>query len=103
MRTAFFKELKQTVTTWGGCETCDYGSSYVNYITFRFNVGQINIETCQMYEYVVDEGSLMGFLLNNIEQIKKQTFDETCEMLRVYFTELCDEGSLDFKVNKIGG
>lgn len=44
-----------------GCPTCDYGSSYINYITYQFSVGKIDIKLKEMYDYPISEGELMMF------------------------------------------
>ena len=70
-----------------GCPTCDYGSSYVNYITYEFSTGYIKVRVEEMYDYAISEAELMMFWLNNIDKIKQMTFDEICSFLKEYHTQ----------------
>lgn len=54
-----------------GCETCDFGSSYINEVTFIFDCGlRTRIDIKNMYEYALNEGVLMKILLNNTSYFK---------------------------------
>lgn len=56
-----------------GCETCDYGSSYISNIDVIFEDDtKLSIETDQMYEYMVSESDYMKILAsenNTIDEI----------------------------------
>ena len=64
--------------TWSapGCDTCDYGSRYVNEYDFVLSKGTLHIEVNNMYEYAFSEGDMMKILLSNIEEIKELTESE---------------------------
>lgn len=60
------KDIKYESDCWGGCETCDYGSSYISNILIQFKDGkELKIETDQMYEYMVSESDYMQVLGNS--------------------------------------
>lgn len=57
----------------GGCETCDYGSEYINEFTLQLTQGGIEFKVVQMYEFALTEDYMMRTFLENIEEIKKLT------------------------------
>lgn len=60
------KDVKYESECWGGCETCDYGSSYISNILIQFENGEeLKIETDQMYDYMVTEADYMQVLGNS--------------------------------------
>ena len=67
------KEIYTDSEAYGGCETCDWGSQYINYFKVELTSGEINVEVNQMYEYELSEGYLMKLLLNNVDEIRKMT------------------------------
>ena len=83
-----------------GCPTCDYGSTYVNYITYEFNVGDINLKLKDMYDYPISEGDLMMFWLNNIDKIKQMSFDEICTYLDKHHIRGYETCDVQFEVKK---
>lgn len=83
-----------------GCPTCDYGSSYVNYITYEFSVGEIKLRLAEMYDYPISEGELMMFWLNNIDKVKQMTFDEICAFLKHYHGQNYSLDENNYKVEK---
>ena len=57
-----------------GCETCDYGSCYINYIDIIFEDDtKLSIKTEQMYEYMLSEYNYMQ-ILSNSESIDEIIF-----------------------------
>lgn len=56
-----------------GCETCDYGSSYINEFSISMTTGRIEIEIDNMYEYAVSESYMMETILYNVDEIKTMT------------------------------
>lgn len=51
-----------------GCETCDYGSSYISNIEIIFeDETMLKIETDQMYEYTLTESDFMQLLSNSVD------------------------------------
>lgn len=67
--------LDITSDTWDspGCETCDYGSRYVNEWTITMTTGKFYIEIEEMYSYALSEGYMMKLFLNNVNHIQLKT------------------------------
>lgn len=67
------KDVKYDSDAYGGCPTCDYGSSYISNIEIIFEDDtRLSIETDQMYEYMVSESDYMQILAsenNTIDEI----------------------------------
>ena len=70
-----------------GCETCDFGSSYVNEIEIILEDGTYtNIKVDKMYEYTLSESDYMrliansndinDFILNTIKLIKENSYQK---------------------------
>lgn len=56
-----------------GCETCDYGSSYISEIEIILEDGNyINIKVDKMYDYALSESDYMKLLSNS------ESIDEFC-------------------------
>ncbi|MCR8982644.1 hypothetical protein [Brevibacillus laterosporus] len=51
-----------------GCESCDYGSSYINEFEIYMTTGKIEIKVDQMYEYALTDGYMMQLILPNVEK-----------------------------------
>jgi hypothetical protein len=88
-----------------GCETCDYGSNYVNSFDIELTTIKIHIEASQMYEYVLSEGHMMKAILPNVDEIKEMTEIEFAKWLKEKLSEIIKEDSLshtkiDYKVTK---
>lgn len=65
-----------------GCETCDFGSEYVNEYDIKMTKGRLKINTNQMYEYALSEEYMMTTMLQNVEYIKKLTENEFVDWLK---------------------
>lgn len=76
-----------------GCDTCNYGSSYVNDFTLKLTRGALNVEVDTMYGYALSEGSLMEILLPNIEEIKRMSEESFIEWIKLQVTEKANEDS----------
>lgn len=60
-----------------GCETCDYGSLYIQEITFKFKSGEkLFINLKKEYEYPISEEKLIIVLAKNTSQFKRMTLEE---------------------------
>lgn len=59
-----------------GCETCDYGSKYVNELTVYLTKYKIEVNISQMYNYLLSEGDLFKIFIGNIDDIKTKTEEE---------------------------
>ena len=66
-------DIKQDNWSSPGCETCDYGSSYVNELSVYLTKYKITAEVDQMYNYLLSDGDLFKIFLRNIEEIKTMT------------------------------
>lgn len=86
-----------------GCETCDYGSSYINEISITLEDDTyIEVKIDKMYDYTLSESDYMqllanskdinNFVINIIEKIKNNRYDKN-----LYFP-ISVEG-LDIKIN----
>ncbi|TPG77713.1 hypothetical protein EEL32_22555 [Brevibacillus laterosporus] len=83
-----------------GCETCDYGSSYINEFSIQLTTGVINIEVDQMFEFALSDGYMMQLILPNVEKIKEMTEKEFCDWLRETMEKDHKEGiEIEFRVN----
>lgn len=72
------KNVNYESDCFGGCETCDYGSSYISNIEITFeNEEKLTIETNQMYDYMLSESDYMQVLGNSqsIEEIVLKSLD----------------------------
>jgi hypothetical protein len=67
------KDVKYDSDAYGGCPTCDFGSSYISNIEIILEDDtKLSIETDQMYEYMVSESDYMKILAsenNTIDEI----------------------------------
>lgn len=70
----------------GGCETCDYGSSYTNEYTIVLTSGRLYIEASMMYEYPLSDGYMMKLFLGNVDTIKTLTEAEFVDWLKEKMT-----------------
>jgi hypothetical protein len=69
--------------SYGGCETCDYGSSYINEFNIKMTQGTIRIKMSAMYEYVLSEGYMMETLLHHVDAIRAFTENEFYTWLKL--------------------
>lgn len=68
-----------------GCETCDYGSSYVNEFDVELTKFNIHLEAEQMYEYPLSEGDMMKVILRNAVEISNMTEEDFAVWLKKQF------------------
>lgn len=64
-----------------GCETCDYGSSYISEFEVSLTTRTVTIKAEKMYEYPLSEGYLIKLFVNNNELIKTMTEEQFVEWL----------------------
>lgn len=67
------KDIHTDTESYGGCETCDYGSEYINEFTIYLTTGNIDFKVSQMYDYALSEGFMMKLFLSNVDNIKQMT------------------------------
>lgn len=86
----------------GGCPTCDYGSSYLTEIDITLTKYKVHIETNQMYEFVLSEGDMLILLLSNYEEIATMTEKEFVDWMKAKIMEIASEDRLEkFDVVKL--
>lgn len=54
---------------YSGCETCDYGSEYIQFITITLTKYEIEIELNRMYEYAFSQADAITLFCENYEKI----------------------------------
>lgn len=86
-----------------GCETCDYGSSYVNELVVYLTKYKITTEVNQMYEYLLSDGDLFKIFLRNIEEIKTMTEMEFINWFELQIKSYTDdnEAGVEYKYSNI--
>ena len=96
--------------SYAGCETCDYGSEYINEIDITLTQYKIHVKTNQMYEYVLSEGQMIKLFLsecNTIQSMTEKEFadwfkEKLCEITHDDFREkYCDRCIEEFEVTEI--
>lgn len=77
-----------------GCETCDYGSEYINELQIIMTKYEIKATITQMYEYALTTQDALDLFLPNIEEIIQMTESEFVEWCRnwVYKKANCKIG-----------
>ena len=73
------QDIKYDSEHYSGCETCDYGSEYIQDFDVILSTGILKLHINQMYEYLLDEDYLMKLFLRNVDKIKQKTENEFCE------------------------
>lgn len=97
LKDSYIQSIETDKNNYGGCDTCDYGSSYINELNFRFKEEQLTVEVNEMYDYALSEGFLMTLMLNGAERIKQMTEKE---FVRWFCTSVKNHvGSADVSVN----
>ena len=84
----------------GYCDTCDYGSSYINEFEITLRNMEISIKIDDMYEYAMSEGDLMKMLLINNDHLKTLTEDGFSEWLSVEIRKVVD-CDVEYVVDKV--
>jgi len=84
-----------------GCETCDYGSSYVNELSVYLTKYKITAEVNQMYEYLLSDGDLFKIFLRNIEDIKNMTEIEFINWFELQVKKYVDDNGAEFEYKYI--
>jgi len=60
----------------GGCETCDYGSSYVQDFSIVTNKGSLHLNVDEMYQYAISHDYLLKLILPNAVNFTTMTVEE---------------------------
>lgn len=81
--------------SFGGCPTCNYGSSYITEIDLTLTKYKVNIRTEKMYDYVISEGDMMKIFLSNYEEITNLTEKEFLDWFKMQIMKLADEDEIE--------
>ena len=81
----------------GGCPTCDYGSRYINNISFIMTEHCMLIECQNEYDYSLSEGEIMKIILPNIDEIKQLTELQFIEWIKDKINNTVDCDRISFK------
>jgi len=73
-----------------GCETCDYGSKYINTMEITLTKYKVTAVMNQMYEYAVSTDDTLNLFLPNIDQISRMTEDEFIAWFKEWWYNKCD-------------
>lgn len=73
------KEISTDTYSYGGCDTCDYGSSYINELEIELTQGTIYVTIDAMYDYALSDGYLIKLFIGNIDGIRGLTEGEFFE------------------------
>lgn len=65
------KNITTDRESYGGCETCDWGSEYINEFNVELTGGYIEVKVSNMYEHALSEGYMMKLFITNIDEIKQ--------------------------------
>ena len=71
-----------------GCETCDYGSEYINEIWITLTKYKLFVEANQMYHHAISEGKMMVLLLSNCNEIQAMTEKEFIDWIKKKLCEI---------------
>lgn len=72
-----------------GCETCDYGSEYINTMEITLTKYKVIAVMNQMYEYAVSTEDTLNLFLPNIDQISRMTEDEFIAWFKEWWYNKC--------------
>lgn len=70
LKDGFIKEIATDLDSYSGCETCDYGSSYITDMTVYFEFYRLDIKVSQMYDYAISQDYLIKLFLLNVDTIR---------------------------------
>lgn len=86
------KNIEYEQENWGGCPTCNYGSSYIDEFLIRMTRFNIRFKVDAMYEHVISEAALMKFFIKKARYISTLTEEEFLEYLK---SDECKKNVLD--------
>lgn len=100
------KKVNYDSNSCSGCDTCDWGSSYISNIEIILENDEIiKIETEQMYEYTLTESDYMQLLVNSkdindfyknmFERIKNSSYDIIARELLQYMIILINNKKIN--------
>jgi len=74
-------------SSYRGCETCDYGSEYINELRIVLTKYEIKATITQMYDYALTTQDTLNLFLPNIEEIIHMTESEFVEWCKNWIYE----------------
>lgn len=84
-----------------GCETCDFGSSYVNELTVYLTKHKIITRIDKMYDYLLSDGDLFKIFIGGLDEIKEMTEEEFIKWLELKIKELGNSADVEYDHVKI--
>ena len=78
-----------------GCETCDYGSQYINEVEVTLTKYKIFLKTNQMYEHLLSEGQMIKLFLAEYNAIQQMTEEEFIGWFKAKICEIADKSWCD--------
>ena len=78
-------EFSEDNSHFDGCETCDYGSTYVQSFTVKTTQGDTRFELEKMYSYPITHDFFFKTILPNIDKIKEMTITQFIQYLEEQF------------------
>lgn len=90
--------ITQDSDYYSGCETCDYGSRYINKVNIFLTKYTIKISISQQYEYVFSDGDMMKLFIGNLDEIKQMTEEQFTEWFKVKMEEF--DANLEYEVDE---
>ena len=72
-----------------GCETCDYGSEYINTMEITLTKYKVIAVVNQMYEYAISTEDTLNLFLPNFDQISRMTEDEFIAWFKEWWYNKC--------------
>ncbi|NGS95769.1 hypothetical protein G6Z25_02390 [Clostridium perfringens] len=101
LKDGYIKEIYTDTDYTPGCETCDYGSEYINEFTVYLSSRKVEIKISDMYEYVLSEDYLIKLFIRNLDEIKRCSEEEFIEWLRYKIDDLADKENCDYSFEVI--
>ena len=77
--------------SYDGCDTCDYGSRYINNIEVVFSHHSLKIKVDKMYEFAISSNHLIKLFLQNLDMIKSMTEEECEKWIAAHFRKMMNE------------
>lgn len=74
-------------SSYSGCETCDFGSQYINEIRIKLTKYEIKASITQMYEYAITSQDTLELFLPHIDEIMQMTESEFIEWYKNWIYE----------------
>lgn len=68
--------LDDDIEAYDGCETCNYGSQYINYFSFNTTNYIVEVEFNQMYEFAVSVGDIIKIFAVELSKFTEKEFIE---------------------------